>query len=241
MEKRLMGKISVFKKLFLIGRPAAGKSEIIDYLKKVSPRDRTLEYHIGKFKELDDFPVIWNWFEEDAILSGMSKPRLYTDLKGYFRYKYLWNVLIKKLELDYNKSSAETNTPTYIVEFSRGSEHGGFSEAFKQFSKEMLADSAVLYINVSFEESMRKNRKRYNPQRPYSILEHSLPDAKLEKLYRKSDWEDISASDPNYLTVNDVKLPYAVFENNADVTTKGGDFLGTRLKTILSHLWALYK
>lgn len=236
-----MGKISVFKKLFLIGRPAAGKSEIIDYLKKVSPRDRTLKYHIGNFKELDDFPIIWNWFEEDAILSNMSKPRLHTDIKGYFKYKYLWNVLIKKLELDYKKSSEETNTPTYIIEFSRGSEHGGFLKAFRQFSKEMLSSSAVLYINVSFEESMRKNRKRYNPQRPYSILEHSLPDAKLEKLYKDSDWEDISRGDPNYLTVNGVKLPYAVFENSDDITTEGGSLLGERLKAALNHLWELYK
>ena len=236
-----MRKISVFKKLFLIGRPAAGKSEIIDYLKKVSPEERELKFHIGNFRELDDFPVIWSWFEEDAILSEMSKPRLYTDFKGYFKYKYLWNVLIKKLELDYKKSSAESGTNTYIIEFSRGSEHGGFREAFSQFSKAILDEAAVLYINVSFEESMRKNRKRYNPKKPYSILEHSLPDKKLEKLYKDSDWEEFSSGDPDYLSVNNVRLPYVVFENNDDITTEGGAILGERLKTVLGRLWDLYK
>ncbi|NOY07269.1 MAG: hypothetical protein GXP33_00295 [Spirochaetes bacterium] len=236
-----MGINNVFKKLFLIGRPAAGKSEVIDYLKKVPLKERKADLHIGDFTELDDFPIIWSWFEEDKILSDMDKPRLHTDENGYFKYSYLWCVLIKKLEFDYRKVSRESKISTFIIEFSRGSEHGGYKEAFRQFSKEMLVNSAVLYIDVSFEESMRKNRKRFNPERPYSILEHALPDEKLARLYGGSDWEEISGSDPDYLTIHDVKVPYSVFENNDDVTTAGGERLGARLKKVFDHLWELYK
>ena len=31
---------------------------------------------------LDDFPMLWTWFEEDAILAEMGKPRLHTDDGG---------------------------------------------------------------------------------------------------------------------------------------------------------------
>jgi len=42
----------------------------------------------------------------------------------------------------------------------------------------MLKSAAILYVNVSFSESLRKNRKRFNPNKPDSILEHGLPDEK---------------------------------------------------------------
>ena len=69
----------VFDILILIGRPAAGKSEIIDYLKKLPATMRREEYHIGEYTEIDDFPMLWAWFEEDALLERMGKDRLHTD------------------------------------------------------------------------------------------------------------------------------------------------------------------
>ncbi len=239
-----MDRRETFEILLLIGRPAAGKSEIIDFLKKTEPTRRKAEYHIGEFSEIDDFPMIWDWFEEDKILSDMGKPRLHTDTEGYFKYQYLWNVLIRRIELNYKKLRQENEekglTKTYIIEFSRGSEHGGYREAFKHFSRELLENSALLYIDVSFEESLRKNRRRFNPEKPYSILEHSLPDSKLKKLYGKVDWEELEKRD-NYLLFGEVKVPFAVFPNNDDVTTKGGEALGNRLKLVLSGLWDIYK
>ena len=122
------------------------------------------------------------------------------------------------------------------MEFSRGSEHGGFREAFSHFSAEFLSRAAVLYIDVSYEESLRKNRKRFNPDRPYSILEHGLPDEKLEKLYKDSDWAELSAGDPEYLSIGEVQVPYVVFANEDDVTTPGGEPLGARLEECLGRL-----
>ena len=47
-----------FDILFLIARPAAGKSEIIDYLKRTDAQTRRVRFHIGPFVELDDFPIL---------------------------------------------------------------------------------------------------------------------------------------------------------------------------------------
>ena len=84
-----------FDVIILLGRPASGKSEIIDYLKKTSEEERLRRFHVGKFEEIDDFPMLWTWFEEDAILEKiMKKPRINTDKDGYFLYQYQWHLLI---------------------------------------------------------------------------------------------------------------------------------------------------
>ena len=180
----------LFPGLFLIGRPAAGKSEVIKSLHGPDPAERASRLHIGEFYELDDFPMIWSWFEEDDILARHGRQRLHTDSEGYFLDNFEWNVLIERLDLEYRKWALENGGPiesapprgkTSVIEFARGKEHGGFREAFGCFTPELLARGAVLYIKVSFSESLRKNRRRFNPDKPHSILEHSLPDEKLDR------------------------------------------------------------
>ncbi len=230
-----------FPLLLLIGRPAAGKSEIIHYLSDLPSDVRRAKLHIGPFREIDDFPMLWAWFEEDHILSQMGRSRLHTDDEGYFKFPYLWNLLIRRMELEYRKVLRDDpdfeGDSTVILEFSRGLEHGGYAEALKQFTPEVLGRSAVLYIDVSYEESLRKNRRRFNPDKPDSILEHSLPDEKLERLYRETDWADITAADPSYFRISGVTVPYVVMDNSDDVTTAGGAALGERLEASLSLLW----
>jgi hypothetical protein len=93
-----------FDVLILIGRPASGKSEIIDFLRYLPDPIRRGRFHIARLEILDDFPILWSWFEEDDILSGMfGLPRLHTDEQGYFRYRELWHVLLERLNLDYAK------------------------------------------------------------------------------------------------------------------------------------------
>ena len=72
----------LFDVLLLIARPAAGKSEIIDYLKQQPTEARLQSFHVGSFFEIDDFPMLWAWFEEDALLERMGHPRLHTDTDG---------------------------------------------------------------------------------------------------------------------------------------------------------------
>jgi hypothetical protein len=232
-----------FDIILLTGRPGSGKSEVIDYLKLLPLEDRLRRFHIGKFEEIDDFPMLWTWFEEDALLEEMGFPRLHTDKNGYFLGHHLWNLLIRRIGFEYSKKCTENpdyqKECTTILEFSRGSEHGGYREAFAHLSPEIVEKMAVLYIEVSWEESLRKNRKRFNPQKPGSILEHSLPDGKLERLYRYSDWSEVSIQDPEFLHIHNRKVPYVVFDNADDVTTARGDALGSRLEDSLNRLWHL--
>jgi hypothetical protein len=236
---------NTFDILILIGRPAAGKSEIIDYLKQTNLETRRRRFHIGHFEEIDDFPMLWTWFEEDDILASMGYPRLHTTEDNYFKGHHLWDLLIRRISLEYHKrrrdNPAYHDETTTIVEFARGSEHGGFARAFQHLSQEVLDRAAILYLKVSYEESLRKNRRRFNPERPDSILEHGLSDQKLERLYRDNDWEEVSAADPNFITIQSRRVPYVVFENEDDVTTGRGEALGRRLEETLGRLWALYQ
>jgi hypothetical protein len=105
----------------------------------------------------------------------------------------------------------------------------------------MAEQMAILYVNVSWEESLRKNRKRFNPAKPDSILEHSLPDQKLERLYREVDWGKITLGNSTHVMVQGVQVPFVVMENEDDVTTRGGDLLGDRLASSLQSLWDIYR
>ncbi len=233
----------LFNVILLIARPAAGKSEVIDYLKKAPLETRKRRFHVGQMEEIDDFPMLWAWFEEDALLEKMGHPRLHTDKDGYFIQNYLWDLLIERIGLEYQKRSRDLpdggREYTIFVEFSRGTEHGGYRSAFSHLSKEILEKMVVLYIDVSWEESLRKNRKRFNREKPDSILEHSITDAKMERLYKEVDWEDVSQGDPHYLSISGISVPYVVFDNSDDVTTERGEALGRRLEQAMDHLWAL--
>ncbi len=236
--------MNTFDILLLIARPAAGKSEVIDYLKSVPVDLRVQRFHIGPFDELDDFPMLWTWFEEDDLLEKMGHPRLHTDQHGYFLHQYLWDLLIERIGLEYRKRqrdvSAEDRPPTTIVEFSRGREHGGYRSAFSHLPPEMLAKMAVLYIDVPWEQSLRKNRRRFNRERPDSILQHSLPDARLERLYKELDWPEVTGGDPQYILIQETRVPYVVFDNSTDLTTARGEPLGRQLELDLKKLWLLY-
>ena len=237
-----MAENSIFEVLVLLGRPAAGKSEIIDHLKNTKLSERIKKYHIGEIDVLDDFPILWTWFEEDDILSQrFQKPRLHTDNEGYFKYPYLWNLLIERIGLEYKKRIREDRHyhqhTTTFVESPRGSEHGGYSQAFEHFTNEIVARAGIVYVQVSYEESLRKNRRRFNPERPDSILEHGLQDEKIRRLYRDDDWLALVDESPDYLNLHGLRVPYSVLENEDDVTTQGGDLLSRRLADTMDRLW----
>jgi hypothetical protein len=233
----------IFDVLILLGRPAAGKSEVIDYLKGLPARERRRRFHIGQMVEVDDFPFIWEWFQDDDFLSSQGASRLYTDDRYYFRDHAVWNLCIDKINRRYGRLLHERPTfhrwGTAIVEFSRGGDHG-FREAFSYLCDDILSRGSVMYINVSYEESARKNRKRARKGLEHTILYHSLPQDKMDFYYRANDWDRMAAGDEGWLEANRWSLPYVVFHNEPEVTDKPSE-LGSVLEERLGKLFSLRK
>jgi len=233
-----------FDVIILTGRPASGKSEIIHFLKHLSDEARQKRFHIAQLEVHDDFPMLWAWFEEDDILSKkFALSRLHSDEQGYFNYPELWHLLIERLSLDYGKLIRDDPSyhehSTCMIEFSRGSEHGGYAEAFQHLSDEVLEHAVILYVRVPFEESLRKNRRRFNPDKPDSILEHGLGDEKMERLYRDDDFATVASGESGLIEIRGQHVPFAVFPNEDDVTTDEPDQLATRLESVLGELWEI--
>ena len=232
-----------FPLLIITGRPAAGKSEVIDFLKKCDPKERLQRFHIADFEELDDFVYVWETFEVDDILTRHGKPRIWTDEKYWFKEHFIWNLYIERINLEYRKKLARNpnyhDAKTTLVEFARGGENG-ISEALSHLHEEVLKRACLVYIKVSYEESVRKNRRRARPGEEHSILHHSLPDEKMEFYYKTNDWDKLAAKDPNFIEVKGFKIPYAVFENEPEKTLDPA-LIGQELERATKKLWGMKK
>jgi len=228
-----------FPILIITGRPAAGKSELIDFLKKCDPDERLRRFHIAAFEELDDFVYVWETFEIDQILARHGKPRLWTDDRLYFTDHFVWNLYIERINLEYRKKLARDASyhdgMTTLIEFARGGEDG-IHEALCHLHEDILKRAAIVYIKVSYEESVRKNRRRARKGEEDSILYHSLPDEKMEFYYKTNDWERLAAKNPRTIEVKGIDVPYAVFENEPEKTLDPA-LIGRELERVTARLW----
>ncbi|MBI5020162.1 MAG: hypothetical protein HZB59_01875 [Ignavibacteriales bacterium] len=232
-----------FDVIILIGRPAAGKSEVIDFLKKTPTTERLNRFHINDFEEIDDFVYVWETFEIDDILSKNGKPRIWSDEKYWFKDPFIWNLYIERVSLTYRKKLAADQNyhqkMTSIVEFARGGENG-FAEAFSYLHEDLLKRACIIYIKVPYEESVRKNRRRARPGMEDSILYHSLPDEKMEFYYKTNDWEKLTAADKEYIKIKGINVPYAAFDNMPEKTDDPVK-LGKELERVTTKLWSVWK
>lgn len=238
--------MSLFQNLIITGRPACGKSEFIDFMKKIPLEQRIEKYCIGKFEEIDDFPWLWELCEEDDRREKEGLKRLCTEsvpegfnvieqgLRGRLIEK-MNEVIIKK----YLKRPEFYDEGTLMIEFARG-KTDGFRNSLNNLSKEVLEVSAILHILVTFEESYRKNNARYEKGLESSILFHKVPDKDMFGFFKENDWLELTENRPDgYLMINDVKVPFLTMNNEPELTDPEG--LEKRYSLALKKLMQLYQ
>lgn len=230
-----------FPVILLIARPAAGKSEVIDYLKRTPLVERMERFNAAELAEFDDFLYIWEWFEEDDFLQQNGRERLHTKPDYYFRDEFAWHVCIQKINNAFAKRLAGEKDflarHTSLIEFARGGEHA-FRDAFNFLSDDILKLARIVYIKVPYEESVRKNKKRARKGEEHSVLYHSLPDDKMEYYYKTNDWDALSGGkDQGTVEIKGHRVPFVVFDNMPEKTDDPAK-LGPALDDVFDRLRA---
>ena len=237
-----------FDHLLLLGRPAAGKSEFIDFMKKTSDAERAEAFRIGKFEELDDFVWLWEKFLEDDLWEKAGHPRMYSlryegnyglDPKAEKLYDLMLARFNQEVATRYLTKPEFYNDGTLIVEFARGGKQG-YAYSLPRLSRELLERAAILYVKVSFEESWRRNVARYEEKQKHSILAHMVPRQTMDNFYLNDDWDTYTVQKPNgYLTVDNVRLPFVTMGNEPELKERGP--LAERYGPALNTLMELYE
>ncbi len=226
-----------FDIILFLGRPAAGKSEVIDFLKKQKLKERKKIFHIGKIAEIDDFKFLWELGEKDDKREERGLPRKYTKkvkVGGYvLKERDAYKILIKKINQYFKKNFFNEEffkNHTLFIEFSRGGRNG-YKTSLELLDKNILKRAVIYYINVSYEEAVRKNKRRYDPSQPDSILFHTVPDEVMRR-YKTDDWKKLTSKNPEFIEIKKIKIPYAVFENEPEKTDDPDKIRKELLRTI---------
>ncbi len=230
----------VFPVLLLLGRPASGKSEFIDFMEKTPLPERAARYHIGNLRVIDDFPILWEKFLEDDIWEKLGRGRLHSrpaDGNYAVTDPGIWAFLIERLNLTAQEAlSGMSHGETLLIEFSRGGEHG-YREALSHLAPEVLNRAAILYVDVSFAESRRRNHARYDETHRDSILTHSVPQEEMEGTYKEDDWKELAPAPSGRITASGVEVPYVTMPNEPELTDPR--LLDARYRAALTRLWGL--
>jgi hypothetical protein len=234
-----------FDHLFLLGLPASGKSEFIDFMKQQTPESLAEHYHIGRFDEMDDFIWLWEKCVEDDLWEEVGEGRLFSKKDGANYsisdgdlYKFFTECFNREIPRTYLSRPEFYKEGTLIIEFSRGGDNT-YGYALNRLDPEILKRGAVLYVKVAPEESRRRNEARYQEKLAHSILAHKTPDDVMDKFYPFDDWDKFTEGKPSgTLGCNGVMLPFVTMDNEPE--SKDQEVLARRYKGALDTLWQLY-
>jgi|WetSurMetagenome_2_1015567.scaffolds.fasta_scaffold268646_2 hypothetical protein len=237
----------VFEYLFVLGRPAGGKSEFIDVMKRCPADARAAAFGIGRFEEVDDFPWLWDaCVEDDARQSRGERRRVsektpegYNITRPKFRGSLVdrFNAAISARR-DANPRFHDEGG-TLLIEFARGRDDG-FHDSLSRFAPRTLERAAIFYIDVSFEESFRRNNARYKQGQEESILFHKVPDRDMLGFFRENDWAAMTGgARDGCLELAGIRVPFVSMPNEPESTDPA--VLRNRYAAALGRLLDLYR
>ena len=237
-----------FDHLLILGRPASGKSEFIDFMKNISDVERADKFRIGAFGEIDDFVWIWEKFVEDDLWEKAGHPRLYSKQymqgnpglapEGKRLLEFCMEKINDEIAKNYLSRPAFYNDHTLFIEFARGNHHT-FKDALHALKPELLKRAAILFIYVTKEESWRRNVARYQEKLKHSILAHMVPKETFDYFYSDHNWLDLTHDEPfGNLNLNGLKVPFVTMNNEPESTDSV--VLDKRYGDALTRLFELY-
>lgn len=213
-------------------------------LYKLPDAERAKRMHIGKMKVLDDFVWLWEKFEEDDIWEKIGRTRLHSRREGHgyilgdaILFSFLIERLNRQIAEEYSGRN-ELKDHTVLIEFARGGE-APYEPALKRFDQKIISRAAIIYVEVSREESLRRNEARYREKLKHSILAHKTPDHDMKRFYRDDDWNNITSGEHNgFVELNGISVPFVTLHNEPEIKDPIG--LADRYSPALTKLHQLY-
>lgn len=229
-----------FKSLILIGRPASGKSEFIDFMKKCSDVERAEKYHLNPISELDDFLWLWQKFVEDDCWEAAGYTRRFSKKVDHAYVITDASILDYCLACFNAEFPKQSENSTVLVEFARGARDGGYLHALSRLSDDILKDAGILFIYASYEEACRRNEARYQEKLKHSVLAHKVPEEDMIRFGKEIDWLKITDEQPSgTLQIRGMSVPFVTMSNEPELKEAGP--LGLRYRAALDTLYKLYQ
>jgi len=174
----------MFSFIFLLGRPGCGKSVIYNMLTERLRKEKLAR----EVMRIDDFPVLKDIVDEDKEFKRHLRKEggfEVTDLSMLDDVLKRINDQLKKLEKPGR---------VIFVEFSRDC----YAHAMKNFDREVLDRSLILYIYTPFDVCLERNVRRFK-EGPKGLDDHIVPSDMMHKYYRNDDYEELFLKSENEL------------------------------------------
>jgi gluconate kinase len=171
----------MFLIVFLLGRPGSGKSSVAQLIEMFA-KDRDWLTHY-----INDYQLLLTMFLQEQYDSANSRKKFrQTGTKEQQGFDVIdFSVLDEVLETIARKVrewKEEQNNlaknELFLIEFARGN----YSQALQSFSRDILQDAHLLYLNVDIECCIERNHKR---------TDYFVSDEIMRTYYNNDDWSRI--------------------------------------------------
>ncbi|HOW27977.1 MAG TPA: hypothetical protein PK876_05715 [Elusimicrobiota bacterium] len=196
--------------IFLLGRPGGGKSEIFRRISK-----KLMGGGVARFIErVDDFPKLWGIFQEDEKTGAWKHCRKTPDGGYKVTDNGVWDMILKQV----NDDVLQQRDPDKVIfiEFARTY----YMSALKNFSKDVLRNALIVYVNCSFETCWKRNVARHEAAVAAGSDDHLVSREEMEITYLNDDMAELVKKQP---------CPVVVVENERD----GMDHLDGEIEKVI--------
>lgn len=183
--------------IFLLGRPGCGKSEIFRRITTKLSQEKIC----NDFLRVDDFPKLWNIFQEDEKTGKWKKCRKIPDGGYLVTDNSIWDKILQ--EVDKDVRDLQKDNRIIFIEFSRPN----YTESMKNFSKKILGNAIIIYSDCSFETCWERNVTRHRAAVACGTDDHLVSREEMEKTYLHDDKEELLQKSKIPVIVVDTDVP----------------------------------
>jgi hypothetical protein len=210
-----------YRFIFLLGRAGCGKSALYRELEA-----RLLETGQARsFERVDDFPKLWARLQDDNRRQEAGLERRYSIRTKDGGYGLTDPDLLDSILDEVNVDLLEIKRPDHMVfvEFARTY----YVEAMQCFDRQILDDSLVIYMQVSFETCWQRNVARAKAAESEGGDDHGICRESMEKHYLHDDRDELVAH------LQDRDIPVMVIDNEQE----GEHHLKEQVETLMAALF----